>query len=226
MYIGDETAQTWRELEAQRIFNERIKETAPTNFKFFAAVDLGKAQDATCISVIEQIITTRTKEKTNTLRGLKVLPQGLPFTEQARIIYETFQRPMFKLWPLTLYVDASGLGEPVCDILQDLGLKFTKCVITSGSGITRSDGKLKISRNALFQKLFSYLAKDNFTVSNDMRYAEELKKQILALREKRGSQGGVYITSNEHDDLAVAAAIAVVALDQSERLQTGVTTLY
>ncbi len=219
--------ETWREEQAKRQLLENILSHAKTHYKFYAGIDLAKQQDKSVVSIIEQAIDVESETKTNTLKYLAPLPQGMDFTKQVEVICRVFKHRAFDVWGQPeIYCDATGIGSVVAELLRDAGLKFKKVLITSGDSCVYRDKHLRVGRARLFTDFRKHFYREDLIISTDLAHAGDLFSEIMSISENTGNAGATYYEASGHDDFAVATALASLAMDRNARSRQGVTTLY
>ncbi len=192
----------------------------PFSYSYIVGIDLAKSQDR---SVICTIMTKEMNgKKTHIVCDLVILPKNQNYNKQAQAIADYMDKRHFKTWKTKLVIDASGVGAPVCDnVEENHSLKFDRAIITSGA----SKRWNKFSRNWLIQNLIKWLAKGNFYISTDVAGTENLKQEIGALRPDYRSDGTVIFVSPEHDDMVMALALGLAVLHKQNAIRSGVTDL-
>ena len=224
------SADEWRAEQEHKKLVESIKANAQTRYEFFGGVDLGKTQDSTAVAIIERK-TTKTKTGDEVQTGLKFLAQikpGRTYTEQVAALETLFSCAAFKLWGMSSLIDASGVGEPVADMLAERKIiNFKRAQITSGDGVSQKRGRIYASRNSLIGGLSKALRTDKLKISADLPLISELIGELSGIGEERAKSGASVYRTSGHDDLVMALALAALAMERKDRApRTGVTTLF
>jgi hypothetical protein len=102
---------------------------------------------------------------------------------------------------MTLIVDASGVGAPIAEMLEQAQLPctFNRVIITSGDQESYTKGAYHVPRRTLLGHLRLALEKDLIRVPKGIDGADQLKTELTNL---------VIGRQTAHDDLAVALAMA------------------
>ncbi len=103
--------------------------------KYVVSCDPGKKQDYTAISVIEETWN----EDGNLFYALRALvrpPLGTPHHSNVQLLADIMRRTE-ALGKTTLVVDASGIGDPIYELLIEYGLRPIGIVITGGGKVTK-----------------------------------------------------------------------------------------
>ncbi len=185
--------------------------------EFYVGLDLGKRQDHTALAVVERATDERLRmdwvawmrkperEERLGLRWVGRLRLGTTYPAVVRWVRETTER-LAAEGDCTLVVDATGVGGPVVDLLREARLRcgLTPVMITGGAGWRRGNGVWNVARGELLSGLRVMLETGELRVAAGMKDGELLKRELMALRERRGKVE----SGSEHDDLAMAAALA------------------
>lgn len=222
--------ERWRVEESERKFVDELKASAPVRYQFFAGIDLGRNKDATAVAIIERATkTTASGESIQTaLRGLYRIKPGKSYVDQCSAIEGLFGAACFSLWGVNLLIDASGVGEGVCDFLESRKrLKFRRVSITSGDSISSKRGRIYASRNQLISTLTKLLRREGFIISSDLPLLDELLKELEGLGEESAKSGATVYRTSSHDDLTIALSLASLALNRKDTgVRTGVRPLF
>jgi hypothetical protein len=163
---------------------------------YFMGLDLGQKRDYSAVAVVERI------GRILTVRYAERLPLG---TSYPRVVERV--RAIVQSGPLrgdcALAVDATGVGAPVVDMLRAarLGCDLSAVVITGGD---RASGN-SVPKRDLMGELLVLLEQGQLKIGN-LREGSRLVKELMDVRESGGRLGAD--GSGEHDDLAIALALA------------------
>lgn len=179
--------------------------------RFFLGLDLGQRADHSALAVLERAeIPTGEFDRahwrpfsrlTLSLRLLRRWPLGVPYLDIARWSLDTVRELSVRA-PVTLALDASGPGAPLYEIFRTNRppALLQPVIITSGHrSSTSADSTHLVPRDTLFAQLRLALENRDLIVSPKLPFAQNLCAELTAY----GRNGG------EHDDLAVAVALAV-----------------
>lgn len=173
-----------------------------TDQRFFVALDLGKKNDFSTIVIVEVY-----GDELH-VRFVERIALGTPYTKVVEIVREVVRSK--RLWGrCELVVDASGVGEPVVDMLRkaDLGCMISAVVITGGNAVrsSRSGGYTYIAKHELMTRLQLALEKGRLKIAGKMRECGALVQELLAVRVHEN--GGMGAAGRDHDDLVMALAL-------------------
>lgn len=204
-------------------------------------IDLGTLVDHTAIGVVEIVdtqeleeehivrLTRQPDQRRYTMRYLRRLPLNTAYPDIAvRIadIVVALRRTAPDATP-HLYVDATGVGWPVAQIVVDelkrrhVRSHFTFCTLATGDGwadgIRKDTGgtrrTLRIGKGWLVSNLQALLQTRRLDLAGDNEanvevdaFQAELRDFHVTTRPRSDQYGAV---SGKHDDLVIAAALAV-----------------
>ncbi len=182
-------------------------------------VDVGQSRDPTAIAVSEadRASPDERAQWRHTLRHLERLPLGLPYPQVAARIAAIVanvgahmaggDRP-----PITLYVDATGVGKPVVDLLVQAGLCPRGVWFVHGdTRIVRPNGDVSLGKEYLARQLAG-LSRARLLRLPRTAEATALAAELMVY-ERRVCEAGTdtygAFQANTHDDLATAVGLAV-----------------
>ncbi len=154
------------------------------------------------------------------MRHLERIPLGTPYTEVTARIVELARRPELA-GRRRLLVDATGVGMPVVDMLRAAqpGCAITPIWITGGQA-ERFDGSVwHVPKLELMARLQALLESKRLRISRRLQEAGTLVRELMDVRSARRHSGRLRIGAEgagEHDDLAMAVALAVWAGRKNE----------
>lgn len=122
----------------------------------------------------------------------------------------------------TLVVDATGVGAPVVETLRraQLGLTVLPVSITAGESVTASNNGYHVPRLELLTRLAQAIQSQTLRISRGIGAANSLKEELSNLR-RTLSAGRVRVTTQTHDDLVLATALAWWWSDRSRKEMNG-----
>jgi hypothetical protein len=188
---------------------------------FIAGLDLGKRQDYSALAVLEhrRFLTGFDPVRFCGLTGwdlrvrrLTRFPLGSSYRGLAsRVAAELRTPPLGPAVPLV--VDATGLGDVVCELLQDSIPHLVPVVITGGSGRpTRAAGRYRVPKEDLVRQLARLLEQDRLRVARRLPLAATLQQELrnigVRLAPRTGHAAYGASRPGTHDDLAMAVALA------------------
>lgn len=121
--------------------------------------------------------------------------------------------------------DATGIGAAVCEMIEDTGLPVVHTTITGGrSLITHGPRRISVGKMWLMQRLRMAIVDSEFQLDKEAPGASELVTQLRhMLVQHKGSGYKIEARTGLHDDLALAASLAILASD-IENGQTSAAT--
>lgn len=111
-----------------------------------------------------------------------------------------------------LVVDATGVGEPIVDMMTQAGLQPVPITITAGYTVQRADrGGWHVPKRDLVDTLAVLFQTERLAIARELRYAQALVDELLAFEARVTAAGRDTYGAREgaHDDLVLATAIAV-----------------
>lgn len=196
-------------------------------------VDLGQKRDPTAIAVMNQVWAQpapapvdrgaegtwlepgRAQERW-VVRYLQRLPLGTSYTQVAKRIAEVARGAADRtsLAPI-VYVDATGLGQPVLDTLSETGMcayaGLVGVVFTHGDRLDRVDGGgLRLGKAYLVARLQALLEGGRLYLPDTAeahQLARELKDYEIRIDQDANDRYGAFKVG-QHDDLVTALGLA------------------
>jgi hypothetical protein len=176
-------------------------------------VDVGQKRDPTAVAVVEE--DWRQKVCHHLVRYLERLPLGTPYPAVAErvgaitdAVHErTSSRPI-------VFVDATGVGQPVVDLLEERAsrCRIVPCYFTHGDRRTEdADGTVKLGKAFLVSRLQTLLQAGRIHLpdtSEARALAEELLDFEIRVSEDALDRYGAFKVGT-HDDLVTALGLAV-----------------
>jgi hypothetical protein len=198
-------------------------------------IDLGQVSDPTAVCVIERLrhfsteavipgATFRpglealpvhefgepTPREQLRIRALKRLELGLSYVEQAHQLAVLLGDP--KLASAQVFVDHTGVGRPVSDILKSAGIRHTPITITGGQEVAqRDDGGWAVSKLLLISRLQAALHSGELKIPKALPESTAFVRELQEFRVAFSDAGNARFGARQgaHDDLVLAAALAV-----------------
>ena len=170
-------------------------------------VDLGQRVDPTAIVVAE--LAEEAEQITYRVRFLQRLPLGTSYPDVARRLVEIGEK--LAGHDITFFVDATGVGQPVLDILRERGLENVVAVYLTGGLKARRRGSDLMLPKALLVSRLQVLLQGRRIRLPKTREARALVEELQNF-EIRVSRDGVdkygAFRTGTHDDLVVALGLA------------------
>jgi hypothetical protein len=113
----------------------------------------------------------------------------------------------------SLTVDATGVGNPVVEMLRagKLGCEICAVTITGGERPHSHSGGWNVPKRDLMAVVQVLLERGELRIARDLRGLRMLLRELMEVQERLKSNGGTRLGAEgygEHDDLAIALALA------------------
>ncbi|GAC1400722.1 MAG: hypothetical protein NVSMB65_18410 [Chloroflexota bacterium] len=195
-------------------------------------IDIGQKRDSTAIAVAEREM--RGGDEYHLIRRLERLPLRTPYHEiarrleaivagvEARVQQAEMARQLEPRWlrgeapraDLTVFVDATGVGKPVVDALEQAGVPVTAVYFTYGDRRTKqADGSISLGKALLVSRLQALLQTGRILLPKTTEagaLAEELQDYEIRVDQDANDKYGAFKVGT-HDDLVTALGLAVQA---------------
>lgn len=206
-------------------------------------VDIGQQRDPTAIAVLEAQTPyverpwwprdlAPSPPPVFQCRFLERLPLGTPYPDVARRVAEIQRNASHKAAQRVLertgqyvsvhavtYVDATGVGKPIVDLLQEHGADVTDCYFTHGDRRTEDGGRVTIGKAFLVARLQMLFQSGRMRLPEDHPEARPLKDELLdyeiRVDQNANDRYGAFKTG-AHDDLVTALGLAA-QIDPGQR---------
>lgn len=193
-------------------------------------IDIGQKHDPTAVCVVEMDERPGLKHGTtvnhHTVRYLERLPLGTSYPAVASrlaAIVANVQEMVYhdaSLTP-TIWLDATGVGQPVVDLLRDAGVSVTPVYFTHGDRLTedKTSGQVSMGKALLVSKLQVLLQSALLHLpktSEAKTLAKELVDYEIHIDDKANDTYGAFRVG-AHDDLVSALGLAVLAAQRNMR---------
>jgi hypothetical protein len=179
----------------------------------FVAVDLGKIGDFTAIAVVEReekrLAWMPSVDMGLRVRYLERMALGTPYTVVAKRIQEIVAVAEAG-GQCSVVVDATGVGEPVVDMLREsrLRCRLTAVSITGGEKAHGKGGWWHVPRHDLLGGVQVLLEQGELKIAKGLKDAGALVKELTSMQTDGKGAG--------HDDLAMAVALGCWAARRPE----------
>lgn len=180
-------------------------------------VDIGQKRDPTAIAVVEierREVEPGRVEAHFLVRYLDRLPLGTPYPEVARRVAGIAERAARQVGrSATVYVDATGVGQPVLDLIAERwsGGRLIGVYFTHGDRRTEDGDKITLGKAYLVSKLQALLQSGRVHLpdSGEARVlAQELRDYEIRIGEDANDRYGAFRVGT-HDDLVTALGLAI-----------------
>lgn len=192
-------------------------------------VDLGKRTDHSAVALLTPVRPGepgRFHIPSVTRLPLAVGEGTGHYLGQAKRINAALERVMQVVTgPITVLVDATGVGDAVVEmvrlqLLSSSRVRLMEVTITGGQGATHRGNRWSVSKSSLIAQLTAALEQQEIRFG-DFPHREATQRELLAYRVKPSSVSGgadrlEAEKDSDHDDLVIAAALAVYAVRHSQ----------
>jgi hypothetical protein len=197
----------------------RQPEQPPPGAWFTGGLDLGQAQDPTCLSLVQ---VGPGRAPAFACRYLKRYPLGTRYPDIVRDVKETLGRPPVS-GRVGLAIDATGVGAGVVDLCLEAGLpgKVVPICITSGHHASAdSRGYLCVPKASLVAAVQLALQSRRLTVASELPDAPVLMRELQNFRMRYTQAASVTWSAREgeHDDMVLSLALALWLAEQAAAL--------
>jgi hypothetical protein len=190
-------------------------------------IDLAQARDATAIAAVESYRVAEEppgdphtrhprRLKHHSLVHLEKLQRGLSYPAQVEAIVHIVDVLADGDRSVTLWVDATGVGRPVVDLLRrDCPYTLRAVTITSAAEVVRHGSDLSVPKADLVGTLEVVLSTRRLHVVPDLALAKDLDAELRSFSYELSATGRpLYEGRGSHDDLVLALALAVWASER------------
>jgi hypothetical protein len=208
--------QTWKRFHAPK-----------PDEAYVLGVDLGQSQDPSAVVVLHHtrtpLPTWSVIERTHTTRQDVQERFDVVYAERLRLnssypdivnyVSEVLQRS-----PLSddchLVIDETGVGRPVGDMFDGVGLRPIRVSITAGTDATKIEGhprRWSVAKSLLISGVDAALHAAQLRFAADLRKAHALAEELKDFRRHLSAAGRAtyQARTGKNDDLVLAVAIAV-----------------
>ncbi len=197
--------------------------------QFIVSCDLGFAQDWTAIAVHERVDAKTGREKREweydhyevfeewkgqyELRHLERPKQRTPYPEICARLRDIMMHPSL-LGNGVLIVDATGVGRPVVQMMEEVGLEPIPVLITGGQRESvDDDGTFHVPKRVLVSSLQVVFQEKRIRVAQDIPLVPDFLKELDAFKMKQNTKtlNVAYEAwrESDHDDLVLAAGLGI-----------------
>ncbi len=167
------------------------------------------------------------------VRYMERLPLGTPYPDVARRLAEIVGRlPRTVAYPppdprlaalyqdlprrrsVTVCVDATGVGQPVVDVIVEAGIDVTPVYITAGRQVTETHGELHLAKEQMVSYL-QVLVQQRRILLPDTPEANAMVRELLdfEIRVTEHANAQFEARTGSHDDYVTALALATWDVD-------------
>lgn len=178
-------------------------------------VDIGQKRDPTavCVAETEERRIDGRAEVHFLIRHMERLPLGTPYPNVARRTGQIISKLKQKTGSEPrLYVDATGVGQPIVDLLDERGVRAVACYFNHGDRrIEKSGNEIIIGKALLVSRLQALIQSQRLHLPGTPEAGvlfEELLNFEIRVDEKANDTYGAFRVGT-HDDLVTALGLAV-----------------
>lgn len=194
----------------------------------FLCADLGKLQDYTAISIINEFerfevppvsgltVTAIRHRRTGDVRYelpfLQRLPLGTDYVSQVRTIQRLHAELTRKCKPTPrLVIDATGVGQPVADMFRGQGLNPIEVWFSGGNKPTRRAHGWNVPKADIISALQRAIGRQELKIAAGIPEAPTLFEEAARMQAKQNPSGYVRYShrEDEHDDLVLSVGIGL-----------------
>lgn len=189
----------------------------------YISADLGKLSDWTAISVVDvqrvqkpYLVDVEDRFDARDSIPVYVVPHIERMQVRYRLalkrIVEIMRGPKMILKDMEVILDATGVGEAVLEMADEMELEATPIVITSGHTAHYGDGKYFVPRKEIVSALVVAVQERRIQVADLGDVTDQLKTELRNLRMKPRASGSEAIEpdkESQHDDMVLSLGMAV-----------------
>lgn len=198
---------------------------------YTVGIDIGQTRDPTAIAVIElrERQAGQRVEAVHITRHLERLPLGISYPAIAERLAEIVANAQQRAWQqrfdehgladapdygFAVSIDATGVGQPVVDVLAETGLAIHPVYFTHGDRRTVEGGRITLGKAWLVSRLQALFQTRRILLPADHPEADAMLRELLDYEIRVSAQAndtyGAFRTG-AHDDLVTALGLAVQA---------------
>jgi hypothetical protein len=195
---------------------------------------LGQSQDFTALAIVERaevlgdwdpVAYDHKTEVVVRLRYLERIPLGTSYPAIVERVCEVVNSPTLANGKKHLVVDATGVGRPVVDLLEQEGLPclIWAVTITSGASEGMTNGTHSVPKRDLIVGLLVRFQAGELEVARGLPEGQTLVRELAEMRVQMTSGGREKYgaKSGEHDDLVLAVSLAIWGARRLGRRKVG-----
>ena len=185
--------------------------------RFFLGLDLGQASDSTAICILERGAAAAGRT-TYQGRHLERVPLGTPYPAIADQVATMLDSEALR-GRTALVVDATGVGRPVLDMLEQRRLRPIGITITGGDSAHYEQGMHRVPKRDLIGTLQVLLQTERLKFAASLREVPVLIQELQNFRVKINpatAHDSYEHRVGQHDDLVLACAVAAWYAERPE----------
>lgn len=199
----------------------------PVRLDVIVGIDVGQKSDPTALAAVE-----RPEDGRFLCRHLERLPLGTPYprvADRLRTVYENlnrlaqvrnqerYERALYRSgWrdpdlTISVYLDATGVGQPIADLLAEAGVPVIPCYFTHGDRRAVERDRVSVGKAWLVSRLQALLQTRRLQLPGNHPEAAALRSELLdyeiRIDQNANDRYGAFKTGT-HDDLVTAVGLA------------------
>jgi len=216
-------------MESVTITREDVTAGLGPALAYTVGIDIGQKRDPTAISVVEvrERTTGHTSEAMHITRHLERLPLGTSYpkiAERLAVIVKNAQQEARQQhfeergvtnprdYRFTVYIDSTGVGQPVADILSETGLDIHPTYFTHGDRRTVDRDQVTMGKLWLVSRLKGLFQTGRIRLPPNHAEAQAMMQELsdyeVRVDERANDRYGAFKVG-AHDDLVTSLGLAV-----------------
>jgi hypothetical protein len=185
-------------------------------YEWSIGIDIGQASDPTAICAIEtphfQMLHADLDPPapSHRIRALRRLPLGLSYVAQCEQLAALLATP--QLAGARVFLDFTGVGRPISDLIRSAGIKHIPITITGGREVhEHGEDGLSVPKLHLVSSLQAALHSGALKIAAGLPEAKAFVRELQEFRVHFTESGYAQFGARQgaHDDLVLAAALAL-----------------
>lgn len=187
---------------------------------FTVGLDIGQRSDPTALTVIKGV-QDEDFTRSYHLRHADRFELGTPYPEVADKVAALME--MDELKKAKLVVDATGVGRPIVEMLEERGLRPESIWITGGDSVTkdRKGREYRVPKRELASTVQALLQSGRLEFAAELPFREKLTEELQKFRAKinvaTGKATFEHWRERDTDDLVLALACALWHAENAPR---------
>lgn len=124
----------------------------------------------------------------------------------------------------SLAVDASGLGKPFSDTLNQAGIEHWSVVMSAGASMSRKGKEVTVAKTLLLENLATGIETGGLTIASDLKGKQDLLNEVASFELASTSSGNLVLQGGgkgHHADRAIACALAYLQVTHLDDVSRG-----
>ena len=193
--------------------------------RYIIGADLGTLQDPTAISIIEDLLVPAPRYGKGFVQEFEPRRQTLVQAFRLKVgldwpvIVATIKKVKDQIPDSSLWVDTSGIGQPVGAMLREKGVVYTGVTITAGDTFKKVDHvTYRCSKSYLISFLSTLFQSGELRIAEGIKDAKAFRQQVEDFQAMTTPSGNLSFGTRDgrHDDLLLSSAIAAFGVAQSQ----------